>query len=41
MMLLDTHVFVWLVNGDEKLSEKHVKIINEDQDNHCLFLLKI
>lgn len=33
-MLLDTHVFIWLVNDDEKLSEKHVKIIKEEQDKH-------
>jgi len=32
MILLDTHVFIWLVNGDDKLSEKCIKILKEDQN---------
>jgi len=32
MILLDTHVFIWLVNGDDKLSEKCIKTLKEDQN---------
>lgn len=34
MILLDTHVFIWLVNGDERLSEEHIRTIKEDRDKH-------
>ena len=33
-LLLDTHVFLWYVDGNEQLSEKIVKIIN-DKSNRC------
>lgn len=34
MILLDTHVFIWFVNGDDKLSEKHLKILTEEESKH-------
>lgn len=34
MILLDTHVFIWFVNGDDKLSEKYLKILREDKSLH-------
>ena len=34
MILLDTHVFIWFVNGDDKLSEKHLKILKEEESKH-------
>lgn len=34
MMLLDTHIFIWLVNGDEKLSEKSKNIIKAEQNKY-------
>ncbi len=33
-MLLDTHIFIWLVNGDEKLSEKSKNIIKAEQNKY-------
>lgn len=34
MILLDTHVFIWFVNGDDKLSEKRLKILKEEESKH-------
>jgi PIN domain nuclease of toxin-antitoxin system len=33
-LLLDTHVFLWYVDGNDQLPEKIVKIIS-DQSNRC------
>jgi PIN domain nuclease of toxin-antitoxin system len=33
-LLLDTHVFLWYVDGNKQLPEKIVKIIN-DKSNRC------
>jgi PIN domain nuclease of toxin-antitoxin system len=33
-LLLDTHVFLWYIDGNEQLPEKIVKIIN-DKSNRC------
>ena len=33
-LLLDTHVFLWYVDGNMQLPEKIVKIIN-DKSNRC------
>ncbi len=34
MILLDTHVFIWFVNGDDKLSEKYIKILTDEKSKH-------
>ena len=34
MILLDTHVFIWFVNEDDNLSEKHLKILKEENSKH-------
>lgn len=34
MILLDTHVFIWFVNGDDKLSQKYIKILQEEKSKH-------
>jgi len=33
-LLLDTHVFLWYITGDEQLPEKIIKTIN-DKSNRC------
>lgn len=38
MILLDTHVFIWLVNGDKKLSGNYLEILKEEQ-NICLSVI--
>ncbi|NEP11516.1 MAG: type II toxin-antitoxin system VapC family toxin [Symploca sp. SIO2C1] len=37
-ILLDTHVFLWFVNDDPKLSDK-LKILIEDENNFCYLSL--
>ena len=32
MILLDTHIWVWWVQGSKKLSKKHEEIITENED---------
>lgn len=34
MILLDTHVFIWLVNGDDKLTEKNSKFLKEEKNKY-------
>jgi len=31
MILIDTHVFIWWIQGDSKLSEKHKKFLKENE----------
>ena len=33
-LLLDTHVLIWFINGDERLPEKSIKLI-KDIENKC------
>lgn len=32
MILLDTHVFIWLVNGDKKLSGDYLDLLSKDSN---------
>lgn len=40
-ILIDTHVWLWLVMGDERLTEHHKNIIEKTADDNSLFLSKI
>lgn len=31
MILLDTHIWIWWVNGGEKLSEHQIEVLNENK----------
>jgi len=31
VILLDTHVWIWLLNGDAKLTERHVRAISDNK----------
>lgn len=34
MILLDTHVFIWLVNKDSNLSVNYVKLLEEEKNKY-------
>lgn len=36
MILIDTHVFIWWVQGDEKLNEEHQSILRRNEDSGIL-----
>ena len=40
-ILLDTHVFLWLMNGDKTLSEDIKELINQTCKKHALYIAAI
>ncbi len=40
-LLLDTHVWVWLINGEEKINKKSLNQITQAAQQHALFLSAI
>jgi len=41
LVLLDTHVLVWLLNGDQKLNQKALKAINRSMAEEAVMLSAI
>ena len=41
LVLLDTHVLVWLLNGDQKLNQKALKAINRSMAEEAVLLSAI
>ncbi len=40
-ILLDTHVWLWLINGDAKITEKNLTLINNAAINNNIFVAAI
>ena len=40
-ILLDTHIFIWFLNGDEQLSYSNRKLIEDDSNNFFLSIASI
>lgn len=40
-LLLDTHIWIWLINGENSLSKKLIKAINETAQKNALFISAI
>ncbi len=40
-LLLDTHVWIWLIMGDERLSRNFRRAIDESQENSLIFISAI
>ncbi|MBL0942168.1 MAG: type II toxin-antitoxin system VapC family toxin [Alphaproteobacteria bacterium] len=40
-VLLDTHIFIWIMNGDETLSPHTRKLIKNTCKQHCLLIASI
>ncbi|SMN00411.1 hypothetical protein SPONN_1661 [uncultured Candidatus Thioglobus sp.] len=35
-ILIDTHIFLWAVNGDKRLKQKHIELLESAQ--HTFYL---
>lgn len=40
-LLIDTHGFIWFVNGDSQLASKQIKLITQAVENNSLYLSSI